>query len=164
MPVPQRPLALLFILLTTFVAACTPNPPASTSQPEGVPQPENATRPPAGTSATSAPISASEDEPMRIEFQASGNSVTESGTLSSGRVARYVLAAEAGETISAEVTSGQPPVVLSVAGADGSEILPVSAFTQTWQGALPTAQDYYLDLNAPTEFESAYTLTVTREQ
>ena len=101
------------------------------------------------------------EEPMRIEFAPDDNTADETGRLPSGGVARYVLAAEAGQILDAKVESSQPPVVLSIVGADGSELQSVSAFAQDWSGPLPTTQDYYLDLNAPTAGGSEYSLTVS---
>jgi hypothetical protein len=53
--------------------------------------------------------------------------------------------------------------VLSIAGANGMELQPVSVTSQVWSGELPSTQDYFLDLNAPTESVSDYTLSVTLE-
>lgn len=141
-----RSLALVSAILAAAVmAACT------STNPETIPAESPA--------APSAPPSV--EEPMRIEMSPDDNTADETGTLPSGGVARYVLAGEAGQILNAKVESSQPPVVLSIVGADGSELQSVPAFAQDWSGPLPTTQDYYLDLNAPTAGGSEYSLTVS---
>jgi hypothetical protein len=124
------------------VAACAPTPSAGG---------------PAGDASGSTQLAATP-----IAFESGTTSATFSGTLPSGQVARYVLSGQAGEQVSAVVSSGMPAVVLSVVGADGTELQAVSEFLQSWDGTLPTTQDYYFDLNAPTETVSEYKLTVTK--
>jgi hypothetical protein len=163
----QRGATILWAaVLVVALTACAPAPGAGTST--AAPEPEAKRVAPVDTAGVPVPVAGttmpggpSVAEPRRIEFPPGGTSATQTGTLPSGGIARYVLRAQAGQVMTATVTSGVPPVVLGITGADGVVLLPVSSFSQTWTGTLPTTQDYYLDLNAPTESVSQYELAVT---
>ncbi len=96
----------------------------------------------------------------RLEFGPDEASVRVGGSLQPEQVNRYVLALKAGQTLALRFLSGTG-VNLVVTAADGSVLVPVEAKAVSWQGRLPTAQDYYIDVRSSAEMPTNYLLDVT---
>lgn len=99
--------------------------------------------------------------PQRITFAAGATSATVKGTASAGIVVSYVLKAQAGQTMTATLTSATNDVFLTIYGVEDGQPLVRSALGQTtWTGQLPGRQDYIIKA-VQTGDPVDYTLTVT---
>jgi hypothetical protein len=96
---------------------------------------------------------------VRIQFASGATASTVSGELDTGQVARYVLQASAGQTMSIDVWSPNGDVYLEVTGAsDGKLFLSATAKATEWSGVLDSTQDYYLTAVAG-DGRTSYSLT-----
>ena len=108
----------------------------------------------------SGPAPAPGSGPQRITFPPSATSATVTGQVVIGRPAVYVLRALAGQEMTVR-GDGPGPFMTIVTGADGSFLGSANA-NQPIQVRLPTTQDYYISLQAPTDVPASnYSLTVT---
>lgn len=99
--------------------------------------------------------------PQRITFAPGGVSAEVKGAASAGTVVSYVLKAQAGQTMTATLTSSTNDVFLTIYGVDDGQPLVRSALGQTtWTGQLPGTQDYIIKA-VQTDEAVDYTLTVT---
>lgn len=97
---------------------------------------------------------------QRITFAPGSISATVNGAVSLGAPVQYVLRAMAGQTMTIQ-TNSTGPFRLSVSGANGASLGYADA-NQTFQAVLPSTQDYYIFLQAPTDVgTSYYTMQVT---
>jgi len=97
----------------------------------------------------------------RIEFTSGSTSATETGQLKASGSAQYVLRALAGQTMNINMTFSEGRAILVVWGADGNVLLSDHAEASTFQGVLPTTQDYYILLKGRPDGNTSYTMTVT---
>lgn len=97
----------------------------------------------------------------RISFPPGGTSVTVQGTTTANATDRWVLAAQAGQTMTVNVSSTQGQMLLYVAGIDGNVLKSSGAGGPTWSGILPSTQDYVLGISTATGAPAAYSLQVT---
>jgi hypothetical protein len=106
-------------------------PPTATSI--SVPQPPAATssNPPAAT---------------RLNFAAGTTYSLTAGTINAGQTIDYVIRALKDQPMIVMLTTPDDSAKLSVFGADGTILLSQSNQTSSWQGYLPSTQDYYLRL------------------
>ena len=74
-------------------------------------------------------------------------------------VGAYALRASAGQTLRVTLNSPNNDVLLTVVGADGTPVKYYDDWSTTWEGVLPTTQDYHLLLVA-TGGDSRFTMTV----
>lgn len=108
----------------------------------------------------SGPAPAPSSGPQRITFPPGATSATVTGQVVIGRPAVYVLRALAGQEMTVR-GDGPGPFMTILTGADGSFLDSANA-NQPIQVRLPTTQDYYISLQAPTDVPaSIYSLTVT---
>jgi len=97
---------------------------------------------------------------QRITFAPGSISATVNGAVSLGAPVQYVLRALAGQTMTIQ-TNSTGPFRLSVSGANGAALGYADA-NQPFQAVLPSTQDYYIFLQAPTDVgTSYYTMQVT---
>lgn len=85
-------------------------------------------------------------EPIRIQFAPGATSATLTGYLEEGEADRYVLRAQAGQTMEVTVTSPSSGVGLSIWGADGTPLKRYAVGTAQWRGVLPFTQDYFIEV------------------
>jgi hypothetical protein len=115
--------------------------------------------PPAAPTSVEAPT----PTPLRVRFPADGTAASQSGSLGANGLAKYVLALEAGHRLEV-ATTGQPdPVSVSVYGADGTVLLSPMGSSPTFDGTVPSSQDYFVDVisaEKPTEFTVTFTAPV----
>jgi hypothetical protein len=101
--------------------------------------------------------------PQRITFDPGAISATVEGDVAAHVSDDYILAAQAGQTMTVNITSPNSNVLLTIVGADG---IPLSnglmSGATAWQGELPATQDYTLRAIGTLE-PASYTLTVTIE-
>jgi len=96
----------------------------------------------------------------RITFAAGATSATMQGNLVKHGIDRYVLKAEAGQTMTVKVTAPMN-VVFSISGANGDVLKSSGAGASSWGGTLRATQDYTIALNASDGNPASYTLQVT---
>ncbi len=107
------------------------------------------------------PTAQSSQEPaVRIGFVAGGVSVTVPGNIAPGQARQYVLAGNAGQTMTVSVASPNNDVALAIWGADGTVLLSDHAGATEWQGPLPATQDYFIGLSGAAE-QTLYRLSVS---
>jgi hypothetical protein len=97
----------------------------------------------------------------RIEFAAGSTSATVSGQLNAFDSDQYVLQALAGQTMSVDLTFTEGEAILVVRGADGDVLISDHAETPTFEGVLPTTQDYYILVKGRPDGSTSYSMTVT---
>ncbi len=123
-------------------APATPVPPTATL-PAPVP-----TVPPAAAAA------------VRLNFATGSTFLVAQGTLQPGQSRDYVLAAMQGQPMMAMVDSVNHDVTFGIGGQDGTLLLAGAQAFNSWQGLLPSTQDYYITIHAGASAEN-YTLSVT---
>ncbi len=74
---------------------------------------------------------------------------------------RYVLRALAGQTMTVNTSASQGQVILIIFGADGNVLISDHAGATTWNGVLPSTQDYIIDVRSVGDVTSSYSLQVT---
>ncbi len=99
--------------------------------------------------------------PKRISFPPGGTSVTVQGTTTANATDRWVLMAQAGQTMTVNVSSAQGQMLLFVSGIDGNVLKSSGAGGATWTGVLPSTQDYILGISTATGTPAAYIVQVT---
>jgi heat shock protein HslJ len=97
----------------------------------------------------------------RILFPRGSTSATVTGQLHASGSHQYVLAAQAGQTLNISTTFTEGTAVLVVRGADGDVLLSDHAEASTFQGVLPTTQDYFILVKGRPNGNTTYTATVT---
>src|SRR6185436_9209756 len=68
------------------------------------------------------------------------------GTLGAGQSVYYVVKAGVDQPMIAMLDSPEHDMTLTIFGANGIVLLPASQHTSSWQGNLPSTQDYYFGL------------------
>jgi heat shock protein HslJ len=99
--------------------------------------------------------------PDRIFFPRGSTSATVTGQLHASGSHQYVLEAQAGQTLNISTTFTEGTAVLVVWGADGNVLLSDHAEASTFQGVLPTTQDYFILVKGRPDGNTSYTVTVT---
>ena len=130
----------------------TPVQPVPTS-PVAVPSPANPT---ATTSS-----SGSADAPERIMFAAGATTATVSGHLEASQLHAYLLRGMAGQTMTIHLTFSSGQAILIVWGADGNVLMSDHAGATSFQGVLPTTQDYNIHVRNRPDGPTDYTMTVS---
>ncbi len=129
-----------------IIPASTPQPeapglPAPAPSPQALPQPEPQVNP--------------------IVFQPGAASAMLEDSVAASSVRRYSLRAQAGQTLSLNLTAVQGSAVLQILGGDGTVLLPSQVGLTSWSGVLPGTQDYYIDVRSVTNIVTDYWLEVT---
>ncbi len=96
----------------------------------------------------------------RIEFASGSTSATVTGQLGASGSDQYILRAQAGQTLNINTTFAEGAGILVVWGADGNVLLSDHAEVSTFQGVLPTTQDYYIMVKGQPDGNTSYTMTV----
>lgn len=101
--------------------------------------------------------------PQRITFAPGAISATIEGDVAAHESDDYILAAQAGQTMTVNITSPNSNVLLTLVGADGIPLTNgLMSGATGWQGQLPVTQDYTVRAIGTLE-PATYTLTVTIE-
>jgi hypothetical protein len=109
---------------------------------------------------TAAAEARSRQHAIRIQFAPGTRSAMVGGALVPGGSPRYVLQAQAGQTMDVALVTRAEDVLLEITGADGTELKRAADAGQSWQGALPTSQDYFITVTGTTS-GAPYQLKVT---
>jgi hypothetical protein len=143
MPSSSRRIGTYLILSTLLLSACqaAPVPPAPIAVPSETPAP-SAT--PAPTAVPNHP--AVKPDAVRIDF--SNTTMTSSpGDIEPGADMQVVFNAAANQYVKVELTiESGAGAVLSVWGVDGTLLVPETIGITVWEGTMPSAQDYYLNI------------------
>jgi LysM repeat protein len=110
-----------------------------------------------GASATDYNLSL--DIPARVRFSAGGTSAALTGTLPANLSQFFILNAAQGQTLNVTATP-QDQLQLIIYGVDGSVLRSGMGQGASFTGALPSTQDYILQLRSANPVQ-AFTLTVT---
>ncbi len=97
----------------------------------------------------------------RIAFAPGTDSAVVQSTIPPGGMDRWILGAQAGQTMSVQLSFSAGSGVLIVYGADGNVLQSDHAGASTFNGTLPSTQDYYLDVRGDPNVQTNYALTVT---
>ncbi|MEZ4662760.1 MAG: LysM peptidoglycan-binding domain-containing protein [Caldilineaceae bacterium] len=103
----------------------------------------------------------SQDTTERIQFAAGATGTTVTGTVTDPAHRKYLVRAQAGQTMNVTLNSAQPTTSFSVVGVSGGQVLKaLGSGSNSWSGLLPQTQDYLIEI-VTLEFSStAYGLTV----
>ncbi len=107
--------------------------------------------------ATAAP----EPQTKPIVFQSGAASMVLEDSVAATGLVRYRLSAQAGQTLSVNLTALQGSAILQVLGADGAVLLPDKAGVIAWSGVLPSTQDYIIEVRSVTNIATDYWLEVS---
>ena len=99
--------------------------------------------------------------PVRITFDAGATSATEHATLPPYTTGHFVIRAMAGQTMTLETTTTQGQVILIVYGADGTVLQTDHAGSPSFNGVLPSTQDYLINVRSVGTAAANVTLVVT---
>ncbi len=95
----------------------------------------------------------------RIQFAPGGTSATVSGKVAAGAAARYVLRAQAGQTMEVNLSPSRS-MLFAITGADGAVPKTFAEGSSPFRVLLARSQDYYVELVSPGAAAS-YRLTVS---
>jgi hypothetical protein len=96
----------------------------------------------------------------RITFPSGGTSATVSGKLATGAPVRYMLRARTGQTMEVTPAYPTPGLPYAIWGANGVLLRSFGETWGPWRGALPSSQDYYIEVLSPTS-PNPYRIAVT---
>jgi hypothetical protein len=102
-------------------------------------------------------------EPVRIYFDTGAISDNLQGALAPSGGSRYVLMAMEGQEMSVDLQTDWPEQsgILIIWGVDGTVLLTDHGGASSFQGILPSTQDYYINIRSVSPYSFRYTLTVT---
>jgi heat shock protein HslJ len=98
---------------------------------------------------------------QRIQFTPGSTTVTVPGQLNAFDSDQYVLRALAGQTMTVNLIFTEGQAILVVWGADGNVLISDHAEASSFQGVLPTTQDYYIMVKGRPNGNTTYSMTVT---
>ena len=109
------------------------------------------------------PVATSQPGPSaeRIHFASGASSATVTGHLQASGSAEYVLSAQAGQTMTVDLSFTQGRAILAIWGADGNVLMTDHAQASYFSGTLPTTQDYYILLKGRPQGATDYSMQVT---
>jgi hypothetical protein len=166
---------IYWVLLALLVSACqsgpaaTPaaiptNPPPPAVQPTVVisTNPPPTALPPTATVLPSAvpPHPKTDPNAARIELTDTTMRVSP-GNIDPNTTMQFVFGAAAGQTVTVKVTT-EPAnsVILSIWGADGTVLASEATKSSSWQGVVPSKQDYYIAMRSVATQTVGYTFTL----
>jgi heat shock protein HslJ len=130
----------------------------STSTPT---QPVPSSTAPAPTLANPTTTAGNANIPQRITFPSGASSATLTGNLAASESDQYVLRALAGQTLSLDLSFTEGEAILVVWGEDGNVLLSDHAEVSSFERALPTTQDYFIQVKGRPEGNTSYAMTVS---
>lgn len=144
---------------TPVVPTATNTPVVPTANNSGVPVVQIT---PVGVTAAPVVTTAIPGNFTRISFQSNATSASLSGSLTGGQVNKYVLRVMANQVMIIDLASPNQDAVLAVSGlSSGQVFLDASANVSTWQGRVPSTQDYIVQVisrGAATNFSLSVTI------
>jgi ELWxxDGT repeat protein len=105
---------------------------------------------PINSAGSNVPVTPSpQTQPIRITIPAGSTSVSVSGTVNPQAIARYVLSAAQGQTLTVKVTGTVNEVGLAVYSPTNAVLKPMDA-TLTWTGTIPANGDHFIEVGSLT--------------
>ncbi len=136
---------------------------ASPTQPTSTPLPSATIASPTSTStsapAPAAPTTADLPAATRISFATGATFSATESTIHANEALFYVVRALKDQPLIVMLNTPDQSAILSVFGADGTILLARSQHTTSWQGTLPSSQDYYFRVTGGASTQN-FTLTV----
>lgn len=108
---------------------------------------------------TSTPAVSNLPAATRISFATGATYSVTQGTIQAGQALYYVAQASKGQPMIVMLNTPDQSTILSLFGADGTILLPRSEQSTSWQGTLPSTQDYYFRITGGASTQN-FTLTV----
>ena len=99
-------------------------------------------------------------QPVRIEFTQGTTGTSLQGSLAQGMTQRYILRALSGQHMMVQLSGDVADLALAVIGQDGTVLQSQTSNLTSWQGLLPTTQDYFLDVTSGATRSFALNVTV----
>lgn len=99
--------------------------------------------------------------PVRIQFTPGATAATVNGTTSAIAPARYLLRANAGQTMNVDLTVDNVNAYITVLHPTAGNMAGAGGPIQHWMGALPVTGDYILEVLNPGTGLANFSLTVT---
>jgi hypothetical protein len=97
----------------------------------------------------------------RITFQPGAVSATVQGQVAANSIDKWVLRAQAGQTLSAQLAFAAGQAILVVWGVDGTVLQSDHVEASIFNGMLPSTQDYFIDVKGTPNGLTSYSLTIT---
>jgi hypothetical protein len=97
----------------------------------------------------------------QISFAPGSTTATVTGSLPASGSDRFVLRAFAGQTMNVDLSFSEGRAILIVWGADGTVLLTDHAEVSSFQGVLPTTQDYFIKVQGRPDRSTTYSITVS---
>jgi hypothetical protein len=97
--------------------------------------------------------------PERIQFAPGATSAAVPGSVPAGGMVRYVLGVQGGQFLNASLAAAEGRPSLAIFGADGTVLISPMSGAHGWSGAVPTTQDYFIDVKSDGA-AAVYTLNV----
>jgi len=95
----------------------------------------------------------------RLRFDLGTTQVVTTGSVQPGETFAYYVRALEGQPMIASLDTSNRDATLAIYGANGVTLLPASQRASSWQGILPTTQDYYFEVIGGNSTQS-FTLNV----
>jgi hypothetical protein len=96
----------------------------------------------------------------RIQFPAGATSVAVQGQLPQYNVDEWLIAAQAGQTMTLQLAPSSGQGIIFVYGANGVVLQTPQQGASTFQAVLPTTQDYQVYVEATSSGGMSYTLSI----
>lgn len=116
----------------------------------------------AGNAATTANFSLNVTIPVRITFQPGGISASVRGVTSNGRIVTYLLKANGGQNMTANLVAPANSAGITIYGLeDGQPLIRSQSGATSFDGQLPATQDYVIQVVPFGNTQVNYTLEIT---
>ena len=123
---------------------------------------------PAAEEGTPAPAEGAQPEaaPIAVQFDASGTVGNMTDTVKAGEIDRYAFTAAEGQLLWSSLMSDAPfgdagpAITMAIWGKDGTVLISDHAGATDWNGTLPIAQEYYVDVMSSAADAFTYTLGI----
>lgn len=98
--------------------------------------------------------------PRRVIFNEGATSATVAGQLEPSGSEEYVVRALNGQTLKVNMSFTQGSAVLAIWGEDGQVLISDHAGATSFQGVLPSTQDYHILLRSSPDSKTTYSMTI----
>jgi len=129
----------------------------SLEAPESTPEPTPTPTPTSEPTPTQAPPEILE---QRVQFPSGQSGTRVANSVGPQRLRRYVVNAQEGQILSAELSGVSGPVTLNIR-LPGGQLVADAAKVLAWEGQLPRSGDYLIDVVSPEDAEFTLSISVT---
>ena len=103
-------------------------------------------------------------QPVRLEFAQGTTGTSVQGSMTPGMTQRYIVRALTGQQMTVQLSGDVADLALAVIGQDGTVLQSQTGHLTSWQGILPTTQDYFLDVTSTATRILALNVTIISMQ